>query len=84
MAEIDIERKPNRAGWGWLLTFLLLLVVGGAAWYFTSGPGAGWPGADTDSPTVLPSPRVTPPEQRTTPTSPSPTPSTTPPAPGSP
>ena len=41
MAEIDIERKPHRSGWGWLLTFLLLLVVGGAAWYFTSGPGAG-------------------------------------------
>jgi hypothetical protein len=82
MAEIDIERKPHRSGWGWMLTFLLLLVVAGAAWYFTSGPGGGWPGADTDSVTVVPGPRVTPPEGVQTPGTPAP--GTTTPAPGAP
>jgi hypothetical protein len=62
MAEIDIERKPRRSGWSWLLTLVLLLVVAGAAWYFTTGPGAGLRSADTDSLTVLPGPRATPPD----------------------
>ena len=38
MAEIDIERKPHRSGWSWLLTFLLLVIVAGAAWYFAGTP----------------------------------------------
>jgi hypothetical protein len=35
MAEIDIERKRRQSNWPWALAVLLLLMVVGAAWYFT-------------------------------------------------
>ena len=38
MAEIQIERK-TKSGAGWLLGILLLFVLLGAGWYFTTGPG---------------------------------------------
>ena len=37
MAEIDIERKPRQSGWPWAIAVVLLLMVVGAAWYFTGG-----------------------------------------------
>ena len=46
MAEIDIERKEGHRWWPWLLTVLLLVVVGGAAWLLM-GPDVG---TDADVP----------------------------------
>jgi hypothetical protein len=40
MAEIQVERKPQRHT-GWLVGLLLLVAVAAAGWYFTMGPGAG-------------------------------------------
>lgn len=49
MAEIDIERKEGHRWWPWLLTVLVLVVLGGAAW-FLMGPGVGTePESDLDT-----------------------------------
>lgn len=33
MAEIEIERRPRRSGWKWLLLALILVAVAVGAWF---------------------------------------------------
>lgn len=38
MAEINIERKPQRSPWPIVLAVLAVLVIAAAIWYFTQQP----------------------------------------------
>lgn len=41
MAEINIERKPQRSPWPIVLAVLAILVIAAAIWYFTQQPAEG-------------------------------------------
>lgn len=63
MAEIEIERRPRRNGWKWVILVVVIAALAVAAWLVLQGdvfPGTSSPAAEETSETYTAPPSTTP------------------------